>query len=180
MTENWKKKIPKNARAILYDLYWANIPLKKIGEQLGGISSQRVHQLLFNYDIIGRKKLPRPRLNKKPSFARSNNKKAIWLWRRLQLAGKRLKITKEERITLYKHMVLILPEICPVLGLTLKYVQEKAGCSDDRPSIDRINNAIGYIPGNVRVISWRANRIKNDGTAEEHEMIAQYMRKCMS
>lgn len=36
--------------------------------------------------------------------------------------------------------------------------------------------AEGYVPGNVEVISFRANRIKNNGTADEHERIAQWMR----
>jgi hypothetical protein len=35
---------------------------------------------------------------------------------------------------------------------------------------------MGYIKGNVAVISNRANRIKNDGNADEHERIANYIK----
>jgi hypothetical protein len=41
---------------------------------------------------------------------------------------------------------------------------------DDSPSLDRIDSSLGYIPGNVRIISWLANRIKNN--AEDRVLIA--------
>lgn len=43
-------------------------------------------------------------------------------------------------------------------------------------SLDRVDNKKGYVPGNVVVMSYKANRLKNDGTAEEHETIAKWMR----
>jgi hypothetical protein len=33
----------------------------------------------------------------------------------------------------------------------------------------------GYTPENTFIISWRANRIKNDGTAREHQLIMEWM-----
>lgn len=58
------------------------------------------------------------------------------------------------------------PTHCPLLGIKLDYLttQHRA---DDYPTFDRIDNSKGYIPGNVHVVSWRANRIKNDSTPEE-------------
>lgn len=47
---------------------------------------------------------------------------------------------------------------------------------DTQPTIDRIIPALGYVPGNIVVISHRANRMKSDGTAEEHERIAAWLR----
>jgi hypothetical protein len=41
--------------------------------------------------------------------------------------------------------------------------------------LDRIIPEEGYVAGNVNVVSYRANRIKNDGTAEEHLKIADWM-----
>jgi hypothetical protein len=46
---------------------------------------------------------------------------------------------------------------------------------DTSPSLDKINPELGYVPGNVAIISYRANRIKNNGTAEEHRLIADWM-----
>ncbi len=35
------------------------------------------------------------------------------------------------------------------------------------PSLDRIDSSLGYVKGNVWVISWRANHIKTDASLEE-------------
>lgn len=69
-----------------------------------------------------------------------------------------------------------IPDVCPILGRPLKRVPVRGGGGPDSPSLDRLDPALGYIPGNVRVISYRANRMKSDGTAEEHEAIARWMR----
>ena len=64
------------------------------------------------------------------------------------------------------------PETCPVLGVRLRINRGKR--QDDSPSLDRLDNAFGYIPGNVRVISWRANRLKSDATPAELSALATY------
>lgn len=69
----------------------------------------------------------------------------------------------------------VIPERCPVLGCSIW--RDGGTRRDTSPSIDRLIPKLGYIPGNVFVVSWRANRIKNDGTADEHERIAIWMRK---
>lgn len=66
-----------------------------------------------------------------------------------------------------------IPEVCPVLGVKLE--AGKGKFCDASPSLDRINPSLGYVPGNVRVICWRANRIKNNATAEELGKILRYM-----
>jgi len=61
---------------------------------------------------------------------------------------------------------ILLPDYCPVLGIQLDYgwpVTDLAAV----PSIDRIDNAKGYVRGNVLVISNRANKLKNDATRAE-------------
>lgn len=65
--------------------------------------------------------------------------------------------------------------VCPVLGLELDWFAEAR--KENSPSFDRVDPKLGYIKGNVQIISARANRIKNDGTAEEHRLIAAYMDK---
>lgn len=68
-----------------------------------------------------------------------------------------------------------IPELCPILGIKLRHaVGEKTG-QDCSPSFDRVKPEFGYVTGNVRIISFRANRIKSNGTAEEHRKIAAYI-----
>ena len=65
-------------------------------------------------------------------------------------------------------------EKCPVLGLTLNW--DHAGLpAGDSPSLDRIDNSLGYVRGNVMIISHRANMIKCDATAEEVQAVAAWM-----
>ncbi len=67
---------------------------------------------------------------------------------------------------------IVVPEVCPILGLPIVRNGENR---DWWPSIDRIRTDQGYVKGNVAVISCRANRIKNDGTASEHRMVADWL-----
>ncbi len=68
-----------------------------------------------------------------------------------------------------------IPDQCPVLGLILKPSRDGAGRNDNAPSIDRIRPELGYVPGNVVVVSWRANQLKLDGTAQEFRRIANWL-----
>lgn len=68
---------------------------------------------------------------------------------------------------------IIVPEKCPILGIPLT-VSEKM--SDGSPSLDRIDNSLGYVKGNVQVISVKANTIKSNATMEEIEKVYNYMK----
>ena len=68
---------------------------------------------------------------------------------------------------------IVIPKLCPVLGLSLG-VQDKQ--SANSPTLDRFDNSKGYVKGNVRVISWRANALKSDATVEELERVVEYMK----
>lgn len=67
------------------------------------------------------------------------------------------------------------PNTCPVLGIPL---QIGIGFrSDNSPSLDKIIPNKGYVKGNVKVISYRANRFKSDAVLDEIIKVAEYMRK---
>ena len=66
------------------------------------------------------------------------------------------------------------PTFCPVLGLRLNYGPGKS-MDFNRATLDRINNKKGYIPGNVHVISYRANSLKSNATLKELGAIVAYM-----
>lgn len=65
-----------------------------------------------------------------------------------------------------------IPHLCPVLGIPLFVGQTQA--SDNSPSLDRVMPLMGYVPGNIIVISNRANRLKNDGTITELRQVADF------
>lgn len=69
------------------------------------------------------------------------------------------------------HDIPEVPAFCPVLGIRIE--QGASGRAvDSSPSLDRLRPALGYVAGNVRVVSWRANRLRNDASAEELRILA--------
>lgn len=63
-----------------------------------------------------------------------------------------------------------IPEICPLLGIPL--VAHNSG-QPDSPSLDRINSLLGYVKGNVWVVSMKANAAKNNLTLEEMQLLVR-------
>ncbi len=61
---------------------------------------------------------------------------------------------------------IIIPEFCP-LFYWVKLIVNDGLRQDNSPSLDRIDNSLGYTPNNIRVISYRANRLKSNATTEE-------------
>lgn len=64
-----------------------------------------------------------------------------------------------------------IPKFCPVIGIPIEI---DAINRDNWPSIDRIIPSLGYVKENIIVVSYRANRIKNDATINELELIAAF------
>jgi hypothetical protein len=70
------------------------------------------------------------------------------------------------------------PEYCPVLGTKLNYEWSGEGMRDNnKATLDKVNPELGYVPGNVYVISWRANKLKSDMTLVELEKIMNYIKE---
>jgi hypothetical protein len=82
--------------------------------------------------------------------------------KRAQSRGLAFAITRDD---------IVVPLICPVLGIELKIGGKRSANS---PSLDRIDPASGYVPGNVRVISDRANRLKGPRSLADLERLAEY------
>lgn len=93
--------------------------------------------------------------------------------RRERLLGEARKRAREKGIAITITVDdIVIPQKCPALGIPLAF----DGKRENWPSLDRLDNSLGYVPGNVFVISCRANKIKNDATLAEIEAIARYMR----
>lgn len=70
---------------------------------------------------------------------------------------------------------IVVPPRCPVLGLVLAPAEGHAGPADGSPTLDRIVPKKGYVRGNVRVVSNKANRIKSDATLKDLVAVAYYV-----
>jgi hypothetical protein len=62
-----------------------------------------------------------------------------------------------------------IPASCPVLGIPIFCGNGRQAANS--PSLDRLDPGGGYTPGNVRVISLRANTLRSNATAEELRLI---------
>jgi hypothetical protein len=107
-----------------------------------------------------------PAANARHADWRKSDPKRYILWRAGQnarRAGLEFALTADD---------LTLPTHCPVLGLELHY----PGSRNDQQaaSLDRVDSTKGYVAGNVAVVSWRANTLKNSATAAEMCQLADF------
>ena len=75
---------------------------------------------------------------------------------------------------------IVVPAVCPALGIPLRVNRSGKGPRPNSPSLDKITPSLGYVPGNVCVISWRANAIKRDATLAEVRGVMEYMERGLS
>ena len=116
----------------------------------------------------------RPRknvVNVKHGYARAGNRQdpRYRLWQsaryRAKLKGTPFELTIED---------IVIPEFCPVFP-SIRLQQNHRPNQDSSPSLDAVIPSLGYVKGNVVVMSLRANRLKNDGNALEHRRIADWI-----
>lgn len=78
--------------------------------------------------------------------------------------------TKRQKELLTDDLYKIYPKDnrCPILKVNMRFNTRYT------PSIDRINNDLGYTIDNVQIISLKANQMKTDATLEEILEFANY------
>lgn len=74
-----------------------------------------------------------------------------------------------------EHIVLV--GKCPILGVFIEYHGIGERELVHKPSLDRIDNSKGYVPGNVQVVSARANVLKRDATLEELVQLGEWAKE---
>jgi hypothetical protein len=91
--------------------------------------------------------------------------------------NKRARQRKELSIADYKSLI---TTHCPLLGLELSYASyTTTRTPDNYASLDKIDPNKGYILGNVQIVSFRANTLKNSATLEELKQIVQNWEKSL-
>lgn len=86
-----------------------------------------------------------------------------WAKARATKSGQVFRITLDDVRALYGRR-------CPVFGTTW-------GRGMAAPTLDRLRPELGYVRGNVAVISMRANLIKSNARAKDVEKVAKWMRQ---
>lgn len=74
----------------------------------------------------------------------------------------------------------IAQDTCPALGMSLDYSRGRVVIQDDSPTVDRIIPPLGYVPGNIVVISNKANMTKGRCTPEEIMAVGRWHGKTLS
>ena len=168
-----------------------------------GISKARLYQVLSTYGIetlkVGRVKyLDEFTSGKSPA----EHAKYVAVSKALARAG----LDKDQRLTYFRKYGI--PDDCPILGIKLDYdiyldsrnvekygkqmlstggkilrkpktLKDGLGKGENSPTIMRIDLAKGFNDvDNVMVVSWRACRLRNDGTADEHQRIVDFLNNC--
>lgn len=126
----------------------------------------------------GRKRQQIWRLNNPEIYAEL--KKRDYLWRRqhteyqmLERARARAKVKNTECTITIEDIKI--PDVCPILKIKLSRNFGKSGGRDNSPSLDRIDSSKGYIPGNIWVISNKANTMKHNATKNELVRFAKWV-----
>ncbi len=74
----------------------------------------------------------------------------------------------------------LMPDVCPVLGIPLIVNKGNFGPKSGSPSLDRIDNSEGYVKGNLRIISHRANTLKRDASSDELALVLNDLQRTES
>lgn len=98
-----------------------------------------------------------------------SNKPEYILWQQAKTRAK-----KEHLPFDIEYTDIVIPKFCPVFSNV--ELKKNVGCpGDDSPSVDKIIPELGYVKGNICVISFKANSIKRDATIDEMRKILDYM-----
>jgi len=184
-----KHKVSERDKAIL-DMAERGLTYVEIGERAGGIKRQRVKQILDRLANLGYGQADTREVRRQEREGLLAEARATYRSRddaplsRDHPMYKRLQLTRSRAtangipFSISEADFAELPTHCPALGIELQYDGNRGkGAFDDSPSLDRIVPSLGYVPGNVVIISQRANRIKNDATVEELVKIAEFFSK---
>lgn len=103
-------------------------------------------------------------------------------WRRrnpkymLRKSAERRAKEKEVEFNLSLEDIPDIPELCPIALIAISPRDDGGrGPCDSSPTLDRVKPELGYVKGNVRVISHRGNRWKNEMTVADVKRLLDYM-----
>jgi hypothetical protein len=150
------------------------------------VDPERHRAVARRYYRHHKKKICKQAAERRRKAYEANPKKYLARWRKAYFANreKRLLVSARNRakekglpfnITATD---IVVSKRCPVFGVLLK--KGKGAPGPNSPTLDKILPLLGYVRGNIAVLSHRANRIKNDATYEELFRVARWVRERVS
>jgi len=139
---------------------------KELGNVLG-VSGARVQQLYKQFGIETRKTLRKKKQieEDEDTFVLEPSEKNFRRICRKKFQAKKANASRTGIPFTVKFDELVFPERCPALGIELDYYKQLLG--DNSPSFDRLDPTEGYTKENTIIISFRANKIKQDASPQE-------------
>ena len=125
-------------------------------------------------DIKDKRKYENRRYKENPEYFKANTKKwrinnrEWFMWSSARCRSKSKGLPFDIEIS-----DICIPDICPVLGIPIK--RDNIAVKDDSPSLDRIIPELGYVKGNIQVMSQKANTMKSNATPEELRTFARWV-----
>lgn len=138
-----------------------NLDSKEAWERAGYSSEEKYKEYHRAYYLANKQKILANKKKDKISGILRHSKK------RAEERGIEHSITRE-------HLQEILTEVCPVFGS--KFSSE-GRITDESMTLDRIDNSVGYVPGNVMFLSYKANRMKSNASKDDLIAFARYVLK---
>jgi hypothetical protein len=106
---------------------------------------------------------------------RSKDPKRYWATSTFQNARKRAALKNVPFAITTEDIYILAGGTCPVFDTAFDFVGN-GRIVPESPSLDRIRPELGYVLGNVAVISMRANTIKQNATAEQIQRVADWLK----
>ena len=78
----------------------------------------------------------------------------------------------------YEYLLSIATDECPIFKTPFTWGESKLGKGKTQlgtPQLDKIIPELGYVIGNVAFLSRKANKMKDNGTMQEHYAIADWI-----
>lgn len=94
----------------------------------------------------------------------------IKMWRRAKARAVKSSIPFDIEVS-----DIVIPDFCPVLGIPLVVFKGRSGGENNSPALDRVDNTLGYVKGNVMVLSHLANCMKSSANPEQLVMFAEWV-----
>ena len=170
-TINWEKE-----KETLQHLANSGLSYQQIGDKYN-VTRERIRQIFKRYGLAHAQSIKRTQRQIRRYKKYGDTSQELYKEKRRRFYNKKANAKRTGIPFTISFGEIEWPMVCPVFGTPIDYLA--SGISENSPSLDQIVPGKGYVPGNVAVMSWRANRIKNDGTLEEHVKVVTWLEKVL-